>query len=578
MGCSRGTISARLTKARQLLRTQLRGRGPVLTAGVLYALLARQEAAACMPIPLVASTIKAATVVATGAAATSVVSAKVAALMKGVLKAMLLTKLKIATLVLLALGIAVVSVGVLIHPTTAGAPPNAPQAPLQRFDNVDVPANAPMPPAPQKSDLAAPAFVHTEQDKQDHRDNNKEREMELRGIKLGGTEVNSVQIKAVKGPDLKTAWEIQLGGGSNQPPANTRLTGRASIIVDGKTLSGYFTLATEPAAQLRMIHMASGQKDTYEFLPGRKTLKFFLAENSSLKDPWVTAEITCTRAYQDAIKKNNRKHPGADQANQNHQINHDNQDNQNNQDSHAPIVLIGSLGKQTGGSLANRFAQGVIKLTLNVGGNQRLYDADLGNTHSGMKLQEGEILPPGLLLDSPPLKIVLTSIPWIFKALVEPRDLNKSIVVIKVVENLKGAPPYKNLLIVPKADTKSRGENLPHPDLLKHLGPKRTIIGFMDGTEGAFGPVPKGKQTVLLYIDGTWVRCLADSPRDNGAALPLQLQKLEPALQKSFNGTSEELRQAIVNSLSGKQELKSINPEKKSGPGPVKGPALDGLK
>jgi hypothetical protein len=66
------------------------------------------------------STIKAVTSVAAGqAAATGLVSAKVAALTEGVLRTMLLTKLKVATAVLLVLGIAFSGIGSLTYIATA---------------------------------------------------------------------------------------------------------------------------------------------------------------------------------------------------------------------------------------------------------------------------------------------------------------------------------------------------------------------------------------------------------------------------------------------------------------------------
>ena len=64
------------------------GRGAAFTAASLAALLASQAKAACVPALLLGSTVR--------AAAGGAVSARVAALVGGVLKAMLLTKIKIA--------------------------------------------------------------------------------------------------------------------------------------------------------------------------------------------------------------------------------------------------------------------------------------------------------------------------------------------------------------------------------------------------------------------------------------------------------------------------------------------------
>jgi WD40 repeat protein len=92
LGCSRGTASTRLTKARALLRKQLLGRGLTLSAGVLALALAPRAAAAPVPGPLVSAAVQAAT----GGA----VAARVVSLTEGVLKAMCLTRLKLTLLVL----------------------------------------------------------------------------------------------------------------------------------------------------------------------------------------------------------------------------------------------------------------------------------------------------------------------------------------------------------------------------------------------------------------------------------------------------------------------------------------------
>ena len=97
-----GTLSGRLTTARRLLAKRLAGHGLAVAGGALAATLSQNAASACVPSPLVGSTVKAAILLAAGhAAPAGLVSAKVAALTEGVLKTMFLTKLKIATAVLL---------------------------------------------------------------------------------------------------------------------------------------------------------------------------------------------------------------------------------------------------------------------------------------------------------------------------------------------------------------------------------------------------------------------------------------------------------------------------------------------
>src|SRR5262249_50953165 len=81
LGRPEGTLSGRLTTARRRLAKRLARRGLTLSGGALAAALSPREASAILPAPLVVSTVKAATSVATGqAAASGVISAKVAAL------------------------------------------------------------------------------------------------------------------------------------------------------------------------------------------------------------------------------------------------------------------------------------------------------------------------------------------------------------------------------------------------------------------------------------------------------------------------------------------------------------------
>jgi RNA polymerase sigma factor (sigma-70 family) len=111
LDCAEGTLSSWLSRGRALLAKRLSRHSLTVTGAVLAAAASEKVAAAAVPVSLLSSTVKAATSVAAGSAATGLISAKVAALTEGVLKAMLLTKLKIATVLLLVVGILGVSLG-----------------------------------------------------------------------------------------------------------------------------------------------------------------------------------------------------------------------------------------------------------------------------------------------------------------------------------------------------------------------------------------------------------------------------------------------------------------------------------
>jgi RNA polymerase sigma factor (sigma-70 family) len=106
LGVPEGTLAARLARGRVMLAKRLARHGLAVSGGSLAALLAQNAASASAPTSVVVSTIKAASLLAAGqAAATGLISAKAAALTDGVLKAMLMTKLKIATAVLLVVAV-----------------------------------------------------------------------------------------------------------------------------------------------------------------------------------------------------------------------------------------------------------------------------------------------------------------------------------------------------------------------------------------------------------------------------------------------------------------------------------------
>jgi RNA polymerase sigma factor (sigma-70 family) len=115
-----GTVASRLARARGMLAKRLARHGLVVSGGSLAATLSQTVASASVPTSAVSSTIEVVTLVATGkTAATGLVSAKVAALTEGVLKAMLMSKLKAVVAVVLVLGFIVTGATVLACRTAA---------------------------------------------------------------------------------------------------------------------------------------------------------------------------------------------------------------------------------------------------------------------------------------------------------------------------------------------------------------------------------------------------------------------------------------------------------------------------
>jgi RNA polymerase sigma factor (sigma-70 family) len=117
LGCPLGTVLSRLAWARERLRQRLTRRGVTLTGGLLAAALVP----AALKAEMVLETVRAAGAMAAGRAAAGMLSPKVVALTEGVLRTMVLTKLKVAAALLLAVG--VFGTGVVFLNQEAGSVP-----------------------------------------------------------------------------------------------------------------------------------------------------------------------------------------------------------------------------------------------------------------------------------------------------------------------------------------------------------------------------------------------------------------------------------------------------------------------
>ncbi len=107
-----GTVSGRLSRARDLLKDRLVRRGLAPTSGSMIALLADEGARAAVPETLTTATVRAATGLAMGGASRAgPVSASALSLMKAVLRGAVVLKLKVAAVVLTVIAVAGAAVG-----------------------------------------------------------------------------------------------------------------------------------------------------------------------------------------------------------------------------------------------------------------------------------------------------------------------------------------------------------------------------------------------------------------------------------------------------------------------------------
>jgi RNA polymerase sigma factor (sigma-70 family) len=121
LGWPDGTLSGRLSRARTLLARRLAQRGLALSSAALTALLMANSVSAGVPLAVARATMRAAGLLLDGEPALcSAASAKVAALVEGVMKTMLLTKLKTLTTSCLAVVFVLMIGGAVGHRVLAG--------------------------------------------------------------------------------------------------------------------------------------------------------------------------------------------------------------------------------------------------------------------------------------------------------------------------------------------------------------------------------------------------------------------------------------------------------------------------
>jgi RNA polymerase sigma factor (sigma-70 family) len=137
-----GTVLGRLARARDRLRTRLVRRGITLSAGALAPLLTQSAEAGPLPMLLATSTLKLAALSLLGQAALpGSIAPKAAILAKGMVQAMLLTKLKITAVILLTTTLIAAGGGALLQQAIAERlnPAEQPTGPAARHNPVENP-------------------------------------------------------------------------------------------------------------------------------------------------------------------------------------------------------------------------------------------------------------------------------------------------------------------------------------------------------------------------------------------------------------------------------------------------------
>ena len=141
LGIQPGTVSSRLTRARQRLQQRLARRGIELSALLAGLAVAENSLSAGACALLASATVRFGLLVAAGGTAAGTIPTHIATLAAGVTRAMFLTKVKIATAILLTASLLTGGIGVLTHQALADKP-TQPRAAVPVTQGKNGPAHA----------------------------------------------------------------------------------------------------------------------------------------------------------------------------------------------------------------------------------------------------------------------------------------------------------------------------------------------------------------------------------------------------------------------------------------------------
>jgi outer membrane protein assembly factor BamB len=167
--------------------------------------------------------------------------------------------------------------------------------------------------------------------------------------------------------------------------------------------------------------------------------------------------------------------------------------------------------------------------------------------------------PARALITRPiPLRLVLAETRFICVARVERIDPARPAAVLQVEEHLKGKYPHAQIPINLKGDKEA--EKLQHtPQLLKRLAPKVPLVLFVNQREK--------RLTAFGYTNGTWFQMIGHKGEE-GKRIVWAFTHCEPFLRRTFKGTTEEMRQVVIDGLAGKKKPPEPDEKVKPGLGP----------
>jgi outer membrane protein assembly factor BamB len=183
----------------------------------------------------------------------------------------------------------------------------------------------------------------------------------------------------------------------------------------------------------------------------------------------------------------------------------------------------------------------------------------------------------GILLSAAASEALITRPPSLAQAMKENQFIllakvdqlfpEKPAVVLVVQEDLKGKASFRRLPVNLTGDAEA--EKYKHtPQLLKRLAPGLPLVLFASQR----GP----NINVFGFTNGTWFQ-MDGKKGDNPESQSLAFRHCEPYLRRTFKGTTVEMRQAIVDGLSGTKQPPPPDEKEPPGLGPEVEPQKRGV-
>jgi outer membrane protein assembly factor BamB len=162
-----------------------------------------------------------------------------------------------------------------------------------------------------------------------------------------------------------------------------------------------------------------------------------------------------------------------------------------------------------------------------------------------------------VILRLTPLKDVFAESQLIFTVAVDALDPDKPSVTFKLDESLKGKPPFEKLPVNLTGDSEAKKSD-DTAKLLKRLAVKMPLVIFATKQDT--------KTIAFAYTNGTWFQIVGTEVEKDKTSW--SFTHCEPYFRRTFKGTTEELKQVVVDALADKKKPPDADPKEKPGLGP----------